>query len=369
RSPTVKNIQKLLLRIGSATSGKKDVLLSRLQKDMRISKIPDSDNWTKRTRILSIDMGIKNLAFCVADVRLSSEESSATTMEIRAWRRLDVVEEVSKRSGIKKREFAKEGTGEDEERPDPYAPSSLSDTAYTLLKRSLLTYAPDIILIERQRWRSSGGSAIQQWTVRVNTLEGMLWAILTALRTECRITTRREDFKKYNYRIFGVDPKRVGGFWLGDRGKVEGVKRRSKKEGAEEVGLGPESETEDGVGLEGGGKAGGKLSRGKAEKKAKIWLLRSWLDREPPSTALSKHTKPSPDEEEVPAAQAYISFSFFHHAEATRQTLLYATDAASERSKRTNIRKGDVKKVDDITDCFLQAAAWVAWEENRRAIY
>ena len=24
-----------------------------------------------------------------------------------------------------------------------------------------------------------------------------------------------------------------------------------------------------------------------------------------------------------------------------------------------------MKKIDDVTDCFLQAAAWVAWEGNR----
>ncbi len=66
---TVKALQGLLTRIGSASSGSKDLLRHRFDHDIRTSRLfglklewaarqrPDSD---KKLRIVSIDMGIKN---------------------------------------------------------------------------------------------------------------------------------------------------------------------------------------------------------------------------------------------------------------------------------------------------------------------
>jgi cruciform cutting endonuclease 1 len=70
----------------------------------------------------------------------------------------------------------------------------------------------------------------------------------------------------------------------------------------------------------------------------------------------------------------HISFDIDTSAEATRQALLPRDKAtrkkrSSKAANDTELTKGlpttEIKKLDDITDCFLQAAAWVAWESNR----
>lgn len=314
-------------------------------------------------------MGIKNLAFCVAEVKLggsTSEEdgtiksNAGTKMNVISWRRLDVVEEVSR--SMEKRKEETESVVNKEDTEDPYTPSALSSTAYTLLAQTLLPYKPDIILIERQRWRSSGGVAVQQWTVRVNTLEGMLWAILTALRAVSKSTNSQNqtlESRNSGYEIFGVDPKRVGNFWMGENLLADSSKKW-KKEVEDELVVGPEGEVEEFA----GGKrrsAVKKLSRGKAEKKAKIQLLRSWLTPEDRSTVAS-HSRGSSDE--LGGTSPAIGFTFSPDAETTRAALC-TTEKAKGGRKRAKTDVPELKKLDDVTDCFLQAAAWVAWEANR----
>lgn len=70
-----------------------------------------------------------------------------------------------------------------------------------------------------------------------------------------------------------------------------------------------------------------------------------------------------------------ITFSINPDAAATRAALLPATVASRrKKSPKTAVKSAEttddipateIKKLDDITDCFLQAAAWVAWESNR----
>lgn len=316
-------------------------------------------------------MGIKNLAFCVADVQTrapggskkgstaksKTEQELALEMRILAWRRLDVVDEVSKATSDAvspqspdiqppSNSIAK-SVDEGEDSEGPYTPGALSTTAYTLVKNTLLPHKPDIILIERQRWRSMGSPSIQQWTVRVNTLEGMFWAILTALRGRAT----------HVYDVFGVDPKRVGHFWLGQeietetesstaKKKPKASKTKSKKAikqaDGEEIDVGPEGEVEEVLENNKTATATKKLSRSKAEKKAKIQLLRSWLTK----------SKPSVESKDSPV----LEFAFNEESGTVK-------DALCETEKKG---KGKSKiKMDDVTDCFLQAAAWVAWEGNR----
>jgi cruciform cutting endonuclease 1 len=371
KGPTVKAVQEVLQRIGEATAGTKDVVQTRLLTKVVCSKIPqtywqDGEQKQKRSsRILSIDMGIKNLAYCVADVEQPTSAGGTTDMAFRVWRRLDLSEAFREYQGYQDgslRSLAKEAVLEGRESEDVYSPENLSRMGYWFLRKVLDDWNPDVILIERQRWRSAGSPTIQQWTVRVNTLEAVMWAVVTAMKNERK--------KMFEWHMYAVDPKRVGHFWLDGVTPVPTLPRASKKKAPKPTTTSEEDketieEFEDqGVG---GNK---KLSRGKAEKKAKIQLLRTWLDSDHPSTTLSTPSKtdqainPYPD----------ISFTFDYRkpasygADGTRQALLYATDPPSERAKRTRYYKAYVDKVDDITDCFLQAAAWVAWDENLRRL-
>ncbi|KAJ4294457.1 hypothetical protein N0V90_008148 [Kalmusia sp. IMI 367209] len=356
-------MQEILQRIGEATTGTKDVVQNRLLKRVACTKMPDILQKRTSTRILSIDMGIKNLAYCIADVQLSTPIAGAAKMHVVAWRRLDLSEAFRAHGFHTKQQLVQnaaiEGMGDE----DLYTPESLSWMAHFFLQKVLLDYRPDIVLIERQRWRSSGSPTIQQWTVRVNTLEAIMWAVLTTLKMK----TLPETADRGWWWIFGVDPKRVGHFWLD--GETQTPMKKSKTAHPEpDIQLVEDEEVE----------ATKKLSRGKAEKKAKIQLLRTWLNSDNPSTvspASSRKTRI----ETAPVRYPNISFSFSLHpphssttgygADATRQALLYATDKPSERVRRKEYYKAYVKKVDDITDCFLQAAAWVAWEENRRCLW
>jgi cruciform cutting endonuclease 1 len=352
RPVTAKALQALLTRIGSASSGTKDVLHRRFKRDLVGPQFfAESSEWEARQdiakkdnlRILSIDMGIKNLAYCRAEVDYPDGHTSNPTMAIVDWNKLNLVDATRDLLQTAPHpHMAKEDSVDADESLDPYSLDKLSETAYRFVTETVLTGAPDVILIERQRWRSSNSSAIQQWTVRVNTLEAMLWATLRTILLE----NMRRD-----YEIYGVDPKRVGQYWL-----EQYAQAKEEKDGA----LLALDELEEGGVKKASSK---KLPRNKVEKKAKIALLRRWLSAEPASTAST-----------TPASAPTINFIVEHGAIAAQRSLLLSRPTRSKKKTTTDTNDGadeagvqedGMKKLDDITDCFLQAAAWVAWESNK----
>jgi cruciform cutting endonuclease 1 len=367
---TAKALQALLVRIGSASSGNKSSLFDRFKQDLaRPSSVlcqtqaKGKSNAAQNQcnlRVMSIDMGIKNLAYCVANLSCSPFASNTANhpnaaVDISAWKKIDLIEK--ERAGSDNTGTVEE-TGTDEDR-DPFSLAVLSRTTHRLVTQEILSYEPDIILIEKQRWRSGGGSAILQWTVRVNTLEAMLWATLEAQKGSAhidaygKITNTRRD-----YEVFAIDPKRVGYYWLEQHARA--VAERTEGEG-NTLAFQPSEEESRGK----------KTSRSKAEKKAKISLLRSWLAISPASSAPS-----------TPLSSPEITFTFDPATEPIRQAIHAplkkprqkkpTKKAAANESQGTpaelaidTIPDAELNKLDDVTDCFLQAAAWVAWELNR----
>lgn len=334
-------------------------------------------------------MGIKNLAFCEALVSYpgSMQEKRAkgvkkewdATMEIVRWEKVDLVANTQDPrqafpivTSKGKAGRSKISSEEEDEEVDPYSLPVLSETAYRLIKRTILSSAPDVILIERQRWRSGGGSAVQQWTVRVNTLEGMLWAVLATLKGESAHLpnthgeTHPQAIKPYE--VFAVDPKRVGQYWLqqdalvADATDNEPTARKSRARKVEqEMSIHADAEvtTEPPPPPK-------NLTRSKAEKKAKINMLRSWLASTSPSTTPTTGT-----------TTPRITFKLGASAERIRQALCSPTKTVRRTRKRQTsddaegaetpdvLPQIELRKLDDVTDCFLQAAAWVSWEANR----
>ena len=361
------------MRIGSASSGTKSSLSDRFKQDLaRPSSLrrrvetgggKDATSDQHDLRIVSIDMGIKNLAYCVANLRRSSPSNTpkqpSAAVDISAWKKIDLIERT--------REYhtAPSNVGNIEETDmdgdlDTFSLAVLSRTAYRLVIQEVLSHEPDIILIEKQRWRSSGGSAIQQWTIRVNTLEAMLWAILETQKGSAQIDAREHSTNaKRDYQVFAIDPKRVGHYWLEQHARAVAEKTRNEAH-TPSTSPTPEEPAQ-----------GKKLSRSKAEKKAKISLLRSWLSSTPASNAAS-----------TPLSYPEITFTFDPDTEPIRQAIYVpqkptlrkraARKAATSEPQYTasalavdTIADAELSKLDDVTDCFLQAAAWVAWELNR----
>jgi cruciform cutting endonuclease 1 len=361
RAVTAKALQTLLVHIGAPSSGTKAVLQERFQRDMGKPRLPKTqstreipESASKKLRIMSIDMGIKNLAFCEAEVSYPSKDSLDAKMRVLRWEKINLTEATYDDSyEPSETNTTEQGTAGAGEESDPYSVGALSKTAYGLIKKTILAGSPDIILIEKQRWRSGGGSAVQQWTLRVNTLEGMLWAVLQTIRAERLSKEGEASNTEKLYDVFSADPKRVGQYWL-SRAAGRLAEADKKVGGILTEDLGAESEEKEDESA-----TKKKPSRTKAEKQAKIALLRSWLTATPASTAsVTRDTIPS------------ITFSIAPGAEATRKAL--CSISKSERRKESNGAPADIlstktqlKKLDDITDCFLQAAAWVSWESNR----
>ncbi|KAF7585076.1 hypothetical protein BBP40_000908, partial [Aspergillus hancockii] len=106
-----------------------------------------------------------------------------------------------------------------------FSPAFYSQQAYTLINTLLATYQPTHILIERQRFRTGGGSAVQEWTLKVGVFEGMLYAVLYALKQE------RSGAGSAPV-VLGVEPQRVARFWSeSGADRVGGKVKTSAKEG------------------------------------------------------------------------------------------------------------------------------------------
>lgn len=304
---------------------------------------------------MSIDMGIKNLAYCRAYMSYPEGDAMKPKMEVGTWERLNLIEASSPfRPPTPTTSFDEPSAAELE---DLYSPKVLSEIAYRFLKDAALQSPPDVFLIESQRWRSGGQAAIQQWTIRVNTLEAMLWAILNALRAESMIRAPRTEHEKKwrDYEVHGVSPKRVGQYWLLQHAKVLAEKQKGDLSAFDEEVV----ETSE-----------KKMPRAKAEKKAKIAIVRSWLTLESASTAPS-----------TPSSSPQIALQFSEGAAVARRGLVNtSTPRSTGRTKKVKmtidsghakqeVQEPKMRKLDDITDCFLQAAAWVAWETNRLKLY
>jgi cruciform cutting endonuclease 1 len=184
------SLRVLLAHIGSPTSGTKPLLIARLQRALKGAIIPFSDSRGNLTaRVLSIDMGIRNLAYCVADVRVPKGKNKDWSLDVLDWKRVNVL--ADKESN---------GSGEDDSDSDAYSPARLSPAAVSLVKDTFLPTKPDIIAIERQRFRSGGGKGVLEWTLRVNMLEGMLWSAFNSIPS--------------NSVLVGISPARVARFWV-----------------------------------------------------------------------------------------------------------------------------------------------------------
>ncbi|KAE9377836.1 mitochondrial putative cruciform cutting endonuclease 1 [Stipitochalara longipes BDJ] len=219
-------LKQLAFKCGLLTSGTKPILIARLHDEITLTP----RQRPALLRVLSIDMGIRNLAYCILDV---PKASSKKPPSIRAWHRL-AVSTTPEVLDVEPDERLKVAPVK-----EVFNPATLSAAAYKLLRKKLLLEEPTHILIERQRFRSMGSPTILEWTVRVNMFESILYAVLCTLKGE----------GVWNGEVHAIAPGKVGPFWVGE--ETAGVGRTKMRKS---------------------------LSAKIRNKGAKIDLVRGWLE-------------------------------------------------------------------------------------------
>lgn len=151
---------------------------------------------------------------------------------------------------------------------------------------------------------------MQEWTLRVNMFESMLYAVLHTYSA----------LGIWHGSVSSVAPAKVNNFWLG---------KDLDLEGSYEAGL---------MMIMGKKKESNKKSA--RSKVAKIELVERWL-------------------REVGAG----GLEFMGQAKKAGRKYL------DKRGRKRGRGEGeDIGKLDDLADCLLQGMAWIRWEENRIAI-
>lgn len=312
--------------IGINSTGTKPDLCARICADLTTPKfIPRStrQNGEAKTAaavarrgghhgIISIDMGIRNLAYCHISLPNDwNKTRSKVNPTVKQWTRIAISQKATIQAETNDNDTKSEPLKETKK--EPFDPQTFAQHAQTLIA-DLLTHSPTQILIERQRFRSMGGSSVQEWTLRVNMFESMLYAVLHTYSA----------LGLWHGSVFSVAPAKVNSFWLGKDLDLR------------------DSSTEAGLMMIMGKKKTKKKKEGNKKsaksKVAKIELVERWLREE---------------------GEGVVEFM----GEAKKVGRRYLDKRGVKRGGGE-----DIGKLDDLADCLLQGMAWVRWEENRVAI-
>ncbi|EER26158.1 hypothetical protein CPC735_003270 [Coccidioides posadasii C735 delta SOWgp] len=374
----------LIERITKALSSPAHALLNttgRVQNDKR-------DVHDGRLSILSIDMGIRNLAYAhlLAYPERNKEKDGRSFTSLHspildAWNRLvisefpnhstskiDMLAPLPLLSGNHRNSKAEcKHRGSSEVRPEveevdtistaekeSFAPDIYASHAYTLITSLIDTFRPTHVLIERQRFRTGGGSAVQEWTIRVGVFEGMLYAVLHTLKRE----SKNADL---NIMVQGVEPQRVARYWIETDPEMEAkVKEKKKKPTSKEgkkakvdlVGRWISSPTDDG-----------------SEKLAKVGIEANSQANRMAEAFLRKWRKGRKGSEVVGASEdALISSTGLKPTKSVKRKRK-GDDSNTNPTTATNGQdQVDIGKLDDLADCLLQGVAWLEWQRMRERI-
>ncbi|KAM7204829.1 Mitochondrial resolvase Ydc2 / RNA splicing MRS1 domain containing protein [Rhypophila sp. PSN 637] len=304
----VKALQDIASSCGLLKSGNKARIYQRIR-----TAAQEFKPLTSEARILSIDMGIRNMAFCLLWPRIpplqlatnskgeGNNKGRKPSVQVGTWKRLALDVRSSHDTTTTTDSDPETRTTED------FSPAQMAKMALSFVQSHILPLDPTHILIERQRYRSASSPAITNWTIRVNSLEAMIYSMLAVYKS----------LGKFHGEVIPVTPRSVATFLLDENPFTAGLIREGMK---------------------------ARLQKEKMEtsKKNKVDLLgRLIRHKEEPVTFWS----------EKAGRLAY---------------------ALADRGRKKKAMKGDggvqVKiphpKVDDLADCLLQGIAWVEWHRN-----
>ncbi|KAL2051588.1 hypothetical protein ABVK25_008250 [Lepraria finkii] len=211
-------LKALATAVGINSSGTKPILTSQLLEHLPrgyFSHVKNTGISKGPYNIVSIDMGIRNLAYCrlvkpqTKTAAKSANETPIEAPKITEWTRMEISKKTVKSKDLEEPKAAVK---------EAFDPATYSLYAYNLVT-SLLKSSPTHILIDPQRFRSLGGSAVQDWTLRVNMFEAMIYAVLKSF----------SESGQWKGSVHPVMPAKVAKFWLGDKQGVEEEEGRVSK--------------------------------------------------------------------------------------------------------------------------------------------
>ena len=266
-------------------------------------------------------MGIRNLAYCCLVLPRAGRQNTSGVDKpvVQNWTRLAISEEPTE-SGQPKDDLLPEANGKLAELAElgkarasspkeAFDPATYSQHAYDLVTTLVGDLKPTHVLIERQRFRSMGGSAVLEWTLRVNMFEAMIYAVLKTF----------SERGLWQGVVHSVAPSKVSNFWITDS---ETVRK---------------------------GRSGSMSAK---TKTAKINMVAEWL---------KDGTRFELKGAAAQLGEAYLS----------KKTGRVKTSSMKQKSSTSQARAAvgiSVQKLDDLADCLLQGMAWIKWDENRRLI-
>ncbi len=308
--------------VGVNSSGTKPILTSQLLDHLPKGTLglqTPSSTLQEPCRILSIDMGIRNLAYCCLVLPHTGRRivTDLGNPVIHDWTRI-AISEISTESKqaadpvLEKvtRDVKQSGKVKALNPKEAFDPATYSQHAYDLVTTLLKDLKPTHILIERQRFRSMGGSAVQEWTLRVNMFEAMIYAVLK--------TFSERGF--WGGIVHPIAPSKVSNFWITN-------KQGALKEGTD--------------------------SKSAKTKTAKIELVAEWLEE-------GAHF-------ELKGAAAQLGKAYLRK-KTKKDSKASAKQKKLSDSKAPGVAQDPLGKLDDLADCLLQGMAWIKWEKNRRLI-
>ena len=197
-------LEALAHATGINTSGTKKIIADRLAEQLDVVKsLPGAKHDApapRRRHIVSIDMGIRNLAYCrivLPPDWPSVREPSTPSPLLKEWERIGVVP--------KPGQVIAAPNDTQQTVKEAFEPSIYADHAYNLIVKLTAEPAPSHILIERQRFRNMGGSSVLEWTLRVNMFESMLYAVIHTLQKQGHLSQTS---------VWPVSPDKIGKFWI-----------------------------------------------------------------------------------------------------------------------------------------------------------
>jgi cruciform cutting endonuclease 1 len=357
----ISELHRLAVLVGTPCSGTKPVriagigcTLSRLQHGAKQACRPTTrqGELPKQISLVSIDMGIRNLAFAhfTAEVISGGQHRPLHygPVILNAWRKIDVgssdasLHQTSKigpntRAGQLSKanisDLDDEAAGLSPEtstkivdkKTESFDPSIYASHAFAIVSDILNRYKPTHILIERQRFRSGGSSAVLEWTIRVGVFEGMLYAVLKTLRE----TSTGEGMTPV---VEGILPTRVNRFWL--EGRYTNITDQSNSSDE---------------------RAKAKIT-GKEVKKVGQLLEDARINDISMSTSQMNSSLALELSDNVRQLVEFFQREVQRPMNSRRKK---AADRVDE------LLDGRVSKLDDLADCLLQGLAWLNWQNNR----